>query len=62
MIQGAGIPKTMAMTATTLPPIPYPRFPKSAGTNKGNMHATTDRINAQAADADAEWRLYASET
>jgi hypothetical protein len=54
MIQGAGIPKTMAMMATTLPPIPYPKFPKSAGTNKGNMHATTDRIKAQAADAEAE--------
>jgi hypothetical protein len=60
MIQGPGIPTTIATAAMTLPPQPYPRSPNKAGTNSGNRNPQIERRKAHAAEAEAECSEYAS--
>jgi len=54
------MPMTIASSAMTLPPPPYPRLLKRDVTKRGNRKAPKFRRKAQAAEAEAEYRVYVS--
>jgi hypothetical protein len=55
-----GQPKTIAMTARTVQPTPYPSFPNIAGAKSGKAKPAMERRNVTEAKAEAACKVNAS--